>query len=102
MGKRLPIKYARRTKNAGVQPAKSLRIKIVGRHDLEQLSFALQRAIARLQDEDVRYVENVSVYLTPLNGSGDRMMLKDAKGKLLETLEIHVPVSARFLRATAA
>ena len=98
----MPIKYAKRTKTVAVQPVKSLRIKIVGRHDLEQLSFALQRAIARLQDEDVCYVENVSVYLAPLNGSSDRMMMKDAKGQPLETLEIHVPVSARFSRATAA
>jgi hypothetical protein len=100
MGKRFQVRYPKRAAKAA--PVKNIRIKTAGRHDLEQLSFALQRAIAGLQDQDVYSVESVSVYLAPLNQSGDRMTLMDARGKPVEVIEIRLPVTARFSRATAA
>jgi len=78
---------------------KNLRIKINGRHDLEQTCFLLQRIIARLQDADVDSVERCALYLTPLNRAGERVTLKDEKGRPLETIEIALPVSSKFTKA---
>ncbi len=72
----------------GKQASKNIRVKINGKHDLEQLSFALQKMIARLQEQNVQGVRFCSVYFEPLDKQGDRKNLTDDKGRPVEIIEI--------------
>ena len=92
-------KYTKKSGGTAQRTQKNLRVKLHGRNELEQISFLLQQLIAKLQDQDVHSIENCSLYLTPLNAKGERMLLKDQNGKPLETIEITLPVSARFIKA---
>jgi hypothetical protein len=91
-------KYAKRP--GSQEPPKNLRVKLNGRHDLEQVSLLLQKVIARLQDQGVHSVENCAVYLMPLAHDGSRVQLLDHQGKPIDAMEISLPVSARFVKAT--
>lgn len=91
-------KYAKRS-GAARAPFKNLRVKLNGRHDLEQTTFLLQKVIARLQDDGVHSVADCSLYLMPLSSDGAPAPLKDREGKPLETIEISLPVSDRFIKA---
>lgn len=87
----------KRTKSTGLETAaKNLRVKLMGRYDLEQTCLLLQRMIARLQDADVASIENCSVYLTPLNRGGEQMALNDQDGKPMDTIHLALPVSRKF------
>jgi hypothetical protein len=55
---------------------------------LSRFSFELQKIIARLQEMNVQGVGNCSLYVTPLNGRGDRIALTDQQGRAVEALEI--------------
>jgi len=81
-------------------PPKNLRIRLNGRHDLEEMSLLLQKVNARLQDQGVRSVENCALYLAPLNPQGERMELLDQDGERLEAIEISLPVADKFIKAT--
>jgi hypothetical protein len=84
-------------------PPKTLRVRITGgRLDLEQLSEAISKAIARLQDHEVSFAEDCALTLAPLGGRGERMALKDGQGREVEVIEIHVPAAAGFDKASAA
>jgi hypothetical protein len=71
--------------------SKNSRVKIEGRHDLEEFSLALQVLIARLQDMGVSGVQNVSLYFEPLDCHGLRTMLLDEHGKPAEALTVSRP-----------
>jgi hypothetical protein len=99
MGKRLPVRYVRRGQAASPEQPSRVHVKVNGRHDLEQVCFAVQTLIARLQDQDVYALEDLSIYCAPVNAQGERMLLKDAKGKPIELLPITLPVAMKFSRA---
>jgi hypothetical protein len=94
-------KFANRYRNAQRATAKlarpqNLRIKINGRYDLEQTSLLLQRVLAQLADSGVTSIENCVMYLAPLGPNGDALMRTNAKGEPLNTLEIALPITAKF------
>lgn len=84
--------YGRQSRRGNTKGAKQAsnnsRVKIDGRHDLEQLSFALQKMIALLQEQHVHSVQFCSVYFTPLDRQGERKHLFDEKGRPVEMIEI--------------
>jgi hypothetical protein len=65
------------------------------------MSFLMQKLIARLQEQGVHSVENCAVYLAPLDRAGDRMAPKNRDGKTVETIEIAISISERFIKATS-
>lgn len=90
----LTMKYARtvrKPKPAAAPATKNVRVKIHGRHDLEQLSMQLQKMIASLQDRNVHAVQWCSVYFEPLDSQGERKGLWDEKGRAVEVIEIGAP-----------
>jgi hypothetical protein len=70
---------------------KNSRVKIEGRHDLEEFSLALQVMISRLQDMNIAAVQNISLYFEPLDCHGLRTTLTDATGKPAEVITIDRP-----------
>jgi hypothetical protein len=95
------LKYAKRNGGAAKSPSKNFRVKLKGRHDLEQLTFLLQTMIARLQDQGVHSVQDCSLYFIPVSREGDPALIKDHAGKPLQTMEISLPVSDRFIKAAS-
>lgn len=77
------------------QTSKNSRVKIDGRHDLEEFSLALQLMISRLQDMNVAAVQNVSLYFEPLDRNGARAVLRDEEGKPAEIVTVARPRGER-------
>ena len=91
-------KYAKKRRDSA--PSRTnVRIRFHGRHDLEHLSLQLQKVIARLQEQGVYAVDSCALYLTPLDRQGDRIALRDAKGKTVENIEVALAASVRFSKA---
>ena len=79
----------------GQQASKNSRVKIDGKHDLEEFSLALQMMISRLQDMNVAAVQNVSLYFEPLDRHGARAVLRDDENKPAETITVARPRGER-------
>ncbi|MFN0104875.1 MAG: hypothetical protein ACKV2U_22675 [Bryobacteraceae bacterium] len=94
-------KFARHAKrNHGARAAvKKFRNKLRGHNDLEELNFMLQRAIARPLDQDVHGVTDCAIYLVPLDGGGEPMILRDREDKPIDGFERDLPVSSKFIKA---
>lgn len=58
-----------------------MKTKIHGQLTLEQLSEALQIAIAQLQDAGIEYVEGINLYYTPVDIDGREVTIWDDKLK---------------------
>lgn len=85
----------RRAKTAGpAKPAENVRVRFTGKANLEQLSAAFQTFIAALQERNVHSVENCALYLAPLDRAGQRMLIRDKNGSVLEVFEIDIPGAA--------
>lgn len=84
-------KLPRGGKKTGTAPSDSLVVKIHGRHDIEQFSLELQKAVAQLHDLGAFGVEACSIYLKPLDEKGSRIALWDEKGEPITRLEISAP-----------
>jgi hypothetical protein len=98
---KFPDRRPRRKSAANAHASvKNLRVRINGRYDLEDLSMLLQRALARLEDTGVVAVDRCALYLTPLNRTGDQVAIRDEKGRIVESIELSQPVSARFTKAS--
>jgi len=76
----------RRRKRRGDDPNRSHRVKIAGALTLEELSQALQMALARMEEEGHRHVGQISLYYRPVDDPA-----ADAKDS--RTIEIALPKS---------
>lgn len=72
-------------------PPAEIRIRIPGRHTLEQLSLDLQRAVARLQEHNVYGVQNFRIQLQPLDQDGKPIGLWTEDGNPVEVINIPEP-----------
>lgn len=89
-------KHPRKGKGRAAPAAsKNSRVKIDGKHDLEEFSLALQLMISRLQDMNVAAVQNVSLYFEPLDRNGARAVLRDEEGQPAEIVTVARPRGER-------
>jgi len=69
-------------------------VKIHGRHDMEQFSLELQKAVAQLHDLGAFGIEECSIYLRPCDAKGERVALWNEKGEPVTRIEVSAPPSA--------
>ncbi len=67
-----------------------MKVRILGHMDLEDLSHALQRAIAQLQDKGVKYVTGCNFYFIPVEREGDEITILDSKKKPIKEMVVKV------------
>jgi hypothetical protein len=75
---------------AQAKRSSSFKIKLSGAADFEQLSTALQTAIAEMEKHGARGVQSCTLYCTPLGIAGEPMSMRDENGSVLETFEIEM------------
>jgi hypothetical protein len=65
-----------------------MKVKIPGHMDLEDLSHALQMAVAQLQDKGVKCVTGCNFYFTPTDEEGNEVVILDNKKKPIKEMVV--------------
>lgn len=71
-----------------------MKVKIPGHMDLEDLSHALQMAIAQLQDKGVKFVTGCNLYFTPVDEEESEVTILDNKKKPIKEMVVKLEVTS--------